>query len=92
MGSRDSSVGIANGCGLDDRGVEVRVPVGSRIFSTSSRPVLGLFQPPVQWVRGALSRGVKWPGREADHSPLTSAEVNKRGSIHLLPHTPSWRR
>jgi hypothetical protein len=30
--SRDSVVGIATGYGLDDRGVEVRVPVGSRIF------------------------------------------------------------
>jgi hypothetical protein len=27
--SRDSSVGIATGYGLDDRGVGVRVPVGS---------------------------------------------------------------
>jgi hypothetical protein len=26
---------------------------------------------------GALSPGVKRPGREADHSPPTSAEVNK---------------
>jgi hypothetical protein len=31
-GSRDSVVGIATGYGLDDRGVGVRVPVGSRIF------------------------------------------------------------
>jgi hypothetical protein len=31
--SRGSVVGIANGYGLDDRGVRVRVPVGSRIFS-----------------------------------------------------------
>jgi hypothetical protein len=31
--SRDSSVGIATGYGLDDRGVGVRVPVGLRIFS-----------------------------------------------------------
>jgi hypothetical protein len=33
--SRDSAVGIATGYGLDDREVGVRVPVGSRIFSTS---------------------------------------------------------
>jgi hypothetical protein len=32
--SRDSVVGIATGYGLDDRGVGVRVPVGSRIFSS----------------------------------------------------------
>jgi hypothetical protein len=46
------------------------------LFSTSSRPVLGPTQPPIQWVPGALSQGVKRPGREADHSP-TSAEVKK---------------
>jgi hypothetical protein len=32
--SRDSVVGIATGYGLDDRGVGVRVPVGSRVFSS----------------------------------------------------------
>jgi hypothetical protein len=37
-GSRDSVVGIATGYGLDYRGVGVRVPVGSRIFSSPSRP------------------------------------------------------
>jgi hypothetical protein len=36
--SRDSSVGIATGYGLDDRGVGVRDPVESRIFSSPSRP------------------------------------------------------
>jgi hypothetical protein len=43
--------------------------------STSSRPVLGLTQPPIQWILGALSAGVKRPGREADHSLPFSAEV-----------------
>jgi hypothetical protein len=32
MESRDSAVGIMNGCWLDNRGVGVRVPVGQRIF------------------------------------------------------------
>jgi hypothetical protein len=32
--SRDSSVGIATGYRLDDQGVRVRVPEGSRIFSS----------------------------------------------------------
>jgi hypothetical protein len=63
FGSRDSSVGIATGYGLDDRRIGVRVPVGSRIFSTSSIPILGPTQPPIQWVPG-----VKRPWREADHS------------------------
>jgi hypothetical protein len=36
--SRDSSVGIANGYGLDDQGAGVRVPVGSKIFTSPYRP------------------------------------------------------
>jgi hypothetical protein len=35
---RDSAVGIATGYGLDDRGVGVRVPLGSRIFSSPRLP------------------------------------------------------
>jgi hypothetical protein len=35
---RDSAVGIATGYGLDDGGIGVRVPVGSRIFSSPRRP------------------------------------------------------
>jgi hypothetical protein len=38
LGSRDEVVGIVTGYGLANRGVEVRVPVGSRIFSFPSRP------------------------------------------------------
>jgi hypothetical protein len=39
---------------------------------------------------GALSPGVKWPRREADHSPPTSAAVNNDGAMLPLPHTSSW--
>jgi hypothetical protein len=42
-------------------------------FSMSFRPALGFTQPPIQWVPGALSAGVKRPGREADHKLSTSA-------------------
>jgi hypothetical protein len=38
---RDSVVGTATNYWLDERGVGVRVPVESRIFSSSSRPTLG---------------------------------------------------
>jgi hypothetical protein len=77
--SRDSSVGIATGYGLDDQRVGIRVPRGGKNFhfSISSRPALGATQPPIQWVPGALSPGVKRPGRKADHSPPTRAEVKK---------------
>jgi hypothetical protein len=45
-------------------------------FSISSRPALRSTQPPIKWVPGALP-GVTRQGREADHSPPTSAEVKK---------------
>jgi hypothetical protein len=35
--------------------------------------------------------GVKWPGREADHSPPTIAEIKKMWIYTSTPHTPSWR-
>jgi hypothetical protein len=37
-GSRDSAVGIATAYGLDDTEIGVRVPIGSRIFTSPSRP------------------------------------------------------
>jgi hypothetical protein len=43
----------------------------------SSREVLGPTQPPIQWVPGALSPGLKRPVCEADNSPPTSAEAKK---------------
>jgi hypothetical protein len=77
--SRDSSVGIALGYGLDDRGSRVRFPAGMSIFlfTTTSRTALGSTQPPIQWIPGDLFLGVKRPVREADHSPPSSAEVKR---------------
>jgi hypothetical protein len=76
---RDSSVGIATGCRLNDGAVGVPSlgRVKNFLFSTSSRPVLGPTRPPIQWVPGALSPVIKGLGHEADHSPPTSAEVKK---------------
>jgi hypothetical protein len=42
------------------------------IFITLLRP-----QPPNQWVPGTISLAVKRQGREAEHSPPTSAKVKK---------------
>jgi hypothetical protein len=83
----DSVVCIATGYGLDDRGIGVRVTVGSRIFSTSSRPAQGPTQPPIQWVPGALFPGVKRLGCEADHSPPASAKVKK---MRIYTSTPPY--
>jgi hypothetical protein len=85
----DSAVGIATGYWLDDRGVGVRVPVGVKnfYFSMSSRPALGPTKPPIEWVPEALSPGVKRRSREADHSPLASAEVKK---MRIYTSTPPY--
>jgi hypothetical protein len=62
------------------------------LFTTASRTALGPAQPPIQWVPGALSLGVKRPGREADHSPPSNAEVNECVELYLHYHnTSSWR-
>ena len=51
---------------------------------------LGPTQPPIQWVPD-LFRGVKRPGRGADHPPPSSAEVKKRVELYLYsPSGPSW--
>jgi hypothetical protein len=88
MGSRESSVGIATGYGLDDREVGVQVPVESRItLLYVVLTALGFTQPPIQWVPGALSLGVKRQGREADRSSPTSAEVTQ---IWIYTSTPPY--
>jgi hypothetical protein len=68
-----------------------RPRVKNFLFSKSSRPALRSTHPPTQWVPGALSPGVKRPGREVGHSHPTSAEVKKMWIYTSTPHTPSWR-
>jgi hypothetical protein len=78
-GSRDGSVSIATGYGLDDRGGQEFkfwyaqefsllhiVQTGSEVHPTSYKMGTGVSFP-----------GIKRQGREADHSPPTSAEVKK---------------
>jgi hypothetical protein len=77
MEGRDSVVGIASGYGLDDRGVGVRVPVRARLFHSPSNPgrIWGPLSLLSNGYRGLFPPEVKRPGREADHSPPTNAEV-----------------
>jgi hypothetical protein len=80
------------GYDLDDRGFESRLGLGIFLFTTAFRPALVPTQPPIQWVAGALSLGVKRAGREADISPLSSAEVKEFVLLYFhFPNTPSWR-
>jgi hypothetical protein len=55
------------------------------LFTTAFRPALGPTQPPIQWLPEAVFLKVKWPGREADHSPLSSAEVKNAWSYTSTP-------
>jgi hypothetical protein len=90
--SRDSAVGIATSYWLDDRGVGVRVPRGSRIFTSPCRPDR-LWVPP-----NLLSNGYRriFPQgyscrvvKLTTHVQLVSR--SNRGSVHPLPYTTSWR-
>jgi hypothetical protein len=60
---------------------------GLGIFPSTavSRMALGTTQPPIQWLPAALSLWVKRPGREADHSPPSSAEVKNAWSYTSSP-------
>jgi hypothetical protein len=65
--------------------VHFLVGAGTFFFATASRSALGPTQPPIQWVLGTPSLGVKWPGNEADHTPPSSADVK---SVELYFHSP----
>jgi hypothetical protein len=76
------------------------------LFATTPRAALEPTQSPIHWVAGALTPGVKRPGREADHSRPSSADVTNACSYIYTPpppicilcvvlnyarDTPSWR-
>jgi hypothetical protein len=87
--SRDSVVGIATGWTTEGSEFESR-RLKNFLFFTSSIQVLGSAEPPIQWVPRPLPGGrVKTQGHEAGRlQPMPRSR--KCGSIHLLPHTPSW--
>jgi hypothetical protein len=74
---------MATGYGLDSRG-SIRGR-GNILFCTPQHS-----DPPIWWVPGALSRGVKRPRRKAYNSLPSSAEVKNGGTISPLPHMSSW--
>ena len=59
-------------------------------LSRTTRPVLGLTQPPIYWAPGAVSRVVQQPEREADHSSLASAKARNNRNLPPLPLVFSW--
>jgi hypothetical protein len=70
----------ATGWTIGVLGFDSRRGLGIFLPTTVSRTVLGPTQPPIQWIARAISLGVKWLGREADHSPPSSAEVKNAWS------------
>jgi hypothetical protein len=68
---RDRSVGIATGCGMDVPGIDPGG--GSGAHPASCTMGTGSFS------------GVKRPGRGADHTPPSSAEVKKEYSYTSTP-------
>jgi hypothetical protein len=90
--SRNSAVGIATGYGLNDRRVGVRVPVGSKIFSSPHRPDRLWGSP------NLLSNGYRglFPRGYGDRSVKLTTHLQlvprsrKYGSIHPLSHATSW--
>jgi hypothetical protein len=72
-------------------GFDSRWGLGIFLFTTASRTILRPTQPPIQWVLGTLFLGVKRPGRTADHSHPSSAEVKEWVELYLhSPNTSSW--
>jgi hypothetical protein len=66
------------GCGLADRGSRVRFPAGAGNFSLHHRVQNGSGAHPASYPLGTTMgfyTGLKRPGREADHSPVSDAEV-----------------
>jgi hypothetical protein len=75
--SRGSTVGIATAYGLYYRGVGIRVPAGSRIFTSAYLPDRLWGPIPYPMSTSGSSPGVKRQGREANHSLPTIAEIKE---------------
>jgi hypothetical protein len=73
----DSHAKKATGWTIGVLGFDFRRGVGIFLFTTAPRTALGPTQPPIQWVLESPSLGVKRPGREADHSPPSTADVKE---------------
>ena len=57
----------------------VYTPIGvnrlNPVWGKSSIPLLGHIESPSQWLLGAFSPGVKWPGRKAEQTAPHSVQV-----------------
>jgi hypothetical protein len=76
--SDGSSVSIVSDYGLDDRTIKVRSPAEAKGFSSNFWVQTGSGAHPTYCAMstgGLFPGGKAWPGRDADNSPPSSAEV-----------------
>jgi hypothetical protein len=80
---------ISAGPQLDDWDSRAQFPVGAGNFSLCHHVQNGSGAHPAPYPMGtrALSLGVKRPGREADHSPPSSAKFKECMELYL--HSPN---
>jgi hypothetical protein len=94
-GSRVSSGSIVSDYGLDDRAIGVRSPAGAKDFSSNLCVQTGSEAHPASCTMstwGPFPGGKARPGRDADHSTLSSAEVVNEWELYFLsPQAPPWR-
>ena len=84
--SKDSSVGIVTGYGMDGLGIESRwgarfsspIQTGSEFLPASYTMDTGPFP------------GVKRPGRGVEHSPPSSTKAKGRVELYLFSYAPLW--
>jgi hypothetical protein len=76
--SRSSSVSIVSDYWLDDLAIEVQSPTGAEDFSSSPCVQSSSGAHPASYSMGTggpFPRGKAWLGRDANHSPPSSAKV-----------------
>jgi hypothetical protein len=93
--SRVSSGSIVSDYGMDDRAIGVRSPAEAKDFSSSLCVQTGSGAHPASCTMGTggpFPGGKARPGRDADHSPPSSAEVVNEYKLYLLsPQAHPWR-
>jgi hypothetical protein len=70
---------------LNDPGFEFDQVKKTFLISKTSKWTLKSGQPAIQWIPVALSLEVRRTGREADHSPPSSAEVKREWNYTSTP-------
>jgi hypothetical protein len=84
-----------SGYGLDDRAIKVRSSAEENVSSCSLCVQTGSGANPAcctMGTGGPFPGAKARPGRDADHSPPSSAEIENGSELYFLsPQAPSWR-